>query len=113
MAIAANAKLSAAEGLAKEGPPRQPWTRTLEWMECAVSHRGESVGLQFQRIFVSAPAPFLLLDTDRDFTILGASDAYLRATYTSRETIVGRPLFEVFPDNPAEPGATGAANLRA
>jgi C4-dicarboxylate-specific signal transduction histidine kinase len=78
-----------------------------------VSRRGESVGLQFQRIFENAPALFLLLDTDPDFTILGASDAYLRATYTRRQTIVGRPLFEVFPDNPEEPGASGTANLRA
>lgn len=78
-----------------------------------MSRRGENVGLQFQRIFENAPALFLLLDTDPDFTILGASDAYLRATYTRRQTIVGRPLFEVFPDNPEEPGASGTANLRA
>ena len=77
-----------------------------------MSRRGESVGLQFQRIFENAPALFLLLDTDPDFTILGASDAYLRAAYTRRQTIVGRPLFEVFPDNPEEPGASGTANLR-
>ena len=72
-----------------------------------------STGLQFQRIFETAPALFLLLDADPDFTILGASDAYLRATYTRRQNIVGRPLFDVFPDNPEEPGATGTANLRA
>ena len=32
---------------------------------------------------------------------------------TRREDIVGRHLFEVFPDNPADPGATGVANLEA
>jgi hypothetical protein len=64
--------------------------------------------VQFQRIFENAPALFLLLDADPDFTILGASEAYLRATYTQRQNIVGRPLFDVFPDNPEEPGATGA-----
>jgi hypothetical protein len=68
-----------------------------------VSRRGESVGLQFQRIFENAPALFLLLDTDPDFTILGASDAYLRATYTRRQTIVGRPLFEPL-RHPRAPG---------
>lgn len=32
---------------------------------------------------------------------------------TTREQIVGRDLFEVFPDNPDEVGASGEANLRA
>jgi PAS domain S-box-containing protein len=31
----------------------------------------------------------------------------------SREAMLGRPLFEVFPDNPDDPGATGEANLGA
>jgi PAS domain S-box-containing protein len=32
---------------------------------------------------------------------------------TERSTIVGRGLFEVFPDNPDDPGATGVFNLRS
>ena len=48
-----------------------------------------------------------------DFTIVGASDAYLRATMTKRDEIVGRCIFDVFPDNPDDPHATGVANLRA
>ena len=32
---------------------------------------------------------------------------------TVREEIIGRNLFEVFPDNPDDPAATGVANLRA
>ena len=32
---------------------------------------------------------------------------------TRREEVIGRPLFEVFPDNPEDPGATGVRNLRA
>jgi signal transduction histidine kinase len=32
---------------------------------------------------------------------------------TQREEILGRGIFEVFPDNPAEPTATGERNLRA
>lgn len=41
---------------------------------------------------------------------------YLRATLTVRTGpagIVGRKLFDVFPDNPDDPKATGTANLRA
>ena len=69
--------------------------------------------IDYQKIFESAPALFLLLDADGSFGILDASDAYLRATYTERDAIVGRSLFEVFPDNPEDPKATGVTNLRA
>ncbi len=65
----------------------------------------------FRALFESAPALYLVLAPD--FTILAASDAYLRATLTRREQIIGRPLFEVFPDNPDDPTADGVGNLRA
>jgi PAS domain S-box-containing protein len=48
-----------------------------------------------------------------DFKIVAVSDAYLRATMTKREEILGRGIFEVFPDNPDDPSATGVRNLRA
>lgn len=69
--------------------------------------------LDFKLLFESAPGLFLVLRPAQDFMILGASDAYLRATLTERERIVGRGLFEVFPDNPDDPHATGTSNLRA
>lgn len=69
--------------------------------------------IDYRQIFGGAPALLLLLAPDSDFTILDASDAYLRATLTQRETVIGRGLFTAFPDNPAEVGATGTANLRA
>jgi signal transduction histidine kinase len=65
----------------------------------------------FRTLFESAPGLYLVLE--RDFTIVAVSDAYLRATMTSREAIVGRGIFDVFPDNPNDPAATGVANLRA
>ncbi len=65
-----------------------------------------------QRIFRGMPGLFVVLKPDRDFTIVAASEVYLRATHTD-ERIFGRPLFEVFPDNPAEPEADGVRNLRA
>jgi PAS domain S-box-containing protein len=64
-----------------------------------------------QGLFESLPALFLILAPDLE--IIFASDAYLRATLTKREDILGRGLFEVFPDNPGEPSATGTSNLRA
>jgi len=65
-----------------------------------------------QRIFRDIPGLFLVLKPDRDFTIVAASEEYLRVTHTD-ERIFGRPVFEVFPDNPAEREATGVRNLRA
>lgn len=51
--------------------------------------------------------------TPTDFAIVAASDAYLRATMTERSAIVGRTLFDVFPDNPDDATANGVANLDA
>jgi signal transduction histidine kinase/CheY-like chemotaxis protein len=50
---------------------------------------------------------------DRDFRIVAVSDAYLAATMTRREEILGRELFDVFPDNPDDPTASGVGNVRA
>lgn len=66
----------------------------------------------FQRLFEGVPGLFLVLRPDPAFTIVGASEAYLRATLTDR-SIVGRPLFEVFPDNPQDANPTGVKNLGA
>jgi len=68
------------------------------------------VAPDFQTIFQSVPGLYLILTPD--FEIVAASDAYLRATLTRREDILGRGIFEVFPDNPEDRTATGARNLR-
>jgi PAS domain S-box-containing protein len=65
----------------------------------------------FRALFEAAPGLYLALSPD--FTIVAVSDAYLRATMTRREEILGRGLFEIFPDNPNDPLATGTTNLRA
>ncbi|MFN8583016.1 MAG: PAS domain-containing protein [Gemmatimonadaceae bacterium] len=65
----------------------------------------------FENLFQSLPGAFLLLSPD--LMIVGASDAYLAATMTTRDGLVGRHLFEAFPDNPNDEGATGTRNLRA
>ena len=68
------------------------------------------MALDFERLFESAPSLYLVLD--RDFRIVAATDAYLAATMRARD-IIGRPLFDVFPDNPDDLNATGTRNLRA
>jgi signal transduction histidine kinase len=65
----------------------------------------------FRILFESAPGLYLVLSPE--LTIVAASDAYLRATMTQREQILGRGIFDVFPDNPDDPAATGVRNLRA
>jgi len=67
--------------------------------------------LDFRELFEQAPAPYLVLTPA--LGIVAASDAYLRATKTTREQILGQSLFDVFPDNPAEIAANGVSNLRA
>src|SRR5262245_57339021 len=67
--------------------------------------------LDFRALFEAAPGAYLVLDLD--FMIVADSVAYLRATMTTRDVLVGRGIFEAFPDNPADRGATGVRNLRA
>jgi len=74
--------------------------------------RGEPIeGPDFRRLFESAPGLYLVLTPL--FRIVAVSNAYLQATMTERQDIVGRGVFEVFPDNPDDPEATGTRNLRA
>jgi len=65
----------------------------------------------FRALFESAPGQYLVLTPW--YQIVAVSDAYLRATLTTRAGILGRGLFDVFPDNPDDPGATGVRNLGA
>lgn len=70
-----------------------------------------SQAIDFRTLFESAPGLYLVLDPE--LRIVAASDAYLAATMTKRQEIAGKHLFEVFPDNPDDPAATGERNLRA
>lgn len=65
-----------------------------------------------QRLFGPLPGLFLVLKPDDGFTIVGASEEYLSVTYTT-PAIFGRKLFDVFPDNPQDPGADGVQKLDA
>ena len=76
-----------------------------------VDDQGQAHALDFRALFESAPGCYLVLDPG--LVIVAVSDAYLHATMTRREDILGRGLFEVFPDNPDDPEATGVGNLRA
>jgi PAS domain S-box-containing protein len=66
--------------------------------------------LDFRALFEASPGLYLVLSPT--FTIVGASDGYLRATLTRREDILSRWLFDVFPANPENLTALGASQLR-
>jgi len=65
----------------------------------------------FRTLFEAAPGLYLVLTPE--LIIVAASDAYLRATMTKRDEVLGRGIFEIFPDNPDDPAAQGVRNLRA
>lgn len=64
----------------------------------------------YQALFEAAPDLYLVLRND--LTIVAVSNAYAQATLTRREDILAQGIFDVFPDNPDEPAATGSRNLR-
>jgi PAS domain S-box-containing protein len=65
----------------------------------------------FQFLFESCPALYLVLDPL--LRIIAVTEAYAKATMTRRENILGRNIFDVFPDNPQDQSATGERNLKA
>ena len=69
------------------------------------------MSVDFRALFESVPGLYLALDPD--LRIVAVSDAYAAATMTNREEILGRGVFDVFPDNPHEPASDGVRNLRA
>lgn len=71
---------------------------------------GGSGAPDFQRLFESAPTPYLVLDTD--LVVVAVNQAYLTATLNTRESLLRKPLFDAFPDNPDDPAADGVRNLR-
>lgn len=67
--------------------------------------------VDYQGLFHAIPSLCLILTPD--LIICAVTDSYLRATMTRRDEIVGKLIFDVFPDNPGDPSATGVQNLRA
>lgn len=63
-------------------------------------------------LFDGLPGKMLVL-TPGEYQIVAATDEYAQAVMMDREALMGELLFNLFPDDPAEPHADGAANLRA
>ena len=54
-------------------------------------------------LFDSLPGLFLVLTPD--YNVVTGSDAYFASTMIKREEVVGRNMFDIFPDNPDDPAA--------
>ena len=61
--------------------------------------------------FMGSPHPYLIIDPGPGLRIVDANDAYCAATMIQKSDVAGRPLFEVFPDNPDQQLADGVSNL--
>ncbi len=67
-------------------------------------------GLMYRSLFESSPGLFVVLDP-HDYRILAVSNDYVAMAMRTRDELVGKIFFAVFPDDPANPEATGTANL--
>lgn len=65
----------------------------------------------YKALFEDGPGLKMVLDPA--LRIVAASNAFLAATMTRIDDIVGRNVFDVFPDNPDAPGSDGTINSSA
>jgi len=68
---------------------------------------------EFQANYGSSAKLCLAIDPGPGLHIVDVNDAYLQATMSTRAALLGKPLFEAFPDNPDDPNANGVSLLYA
>lgn len=64
----------------------------------------------FEQVFALTPGMCLILDPS--FNIVAQNEAHAKATLTTGADVVGRWLFEVFPDNPNNRNVDGVSAVR-
>lgn len=70
--------------------------------------------LDFNVIFNTLPGNHLVVQPNPPrYTILAASDDFLNSTGRSRNEVLGKPLFEVYPENSAASSVTGLSHVAA
>jgi PAS domain S-box-containing protein len=65
--------------------------------------------IDYMAVFRDIPVPVLLLTPE--FVITDMNLAYLQVSGRTRDDLLGRDIFDAFPDNPSDPQATGVRNL--
>lgn len=66
-------------------------------------------GIDYEQVFQALPGSVALLRPDLVYA--DANEAFCQMSGRAREQLVGRYLFDVFPDNPNDDGATGMRDL--
>ncbi len=70
--------------------------------------------LNYRSLFQGGESLYLVLATDAPrFTIIGASDIYLRATRRRLDDLVGQGIFEAFPENVDDAASAAESSVRA
>ncbi|MFJ9821772.1 PP2C family protein-serine/threonine phosphatase [Streptomyces sp. NPDC101151] len=67
--------------------------------------------IDYQALFAATLSPYMVLGPD--LVILDVNEAFCRAVRRPAKDLVGRYLFDAFPDNPADPDPEGVRSLRA
>ncbi|MEV5437706.1 SpoIIE family protein phosphatase [Streptomyces sp. NPDC052682] len=67
--------------------------------------------IDYAAVFQCLPGMVALLTPE--LVVADANEEFVRVSGRSREHLVGRYLFDVFPDNPNDPASTGMRNLEA
>lgn len=67
--------------------------------------------IEYTAVFQALPGMVALLTTE--FVYADVNEEFVRVSGRSREQLIGHYLFDVFPDNPNDPAATGMRNLEA
>jgi len=67
--------------------------------------------IDYAAVYRQLPIPVLLLTPE--FAIADANLAFLRTAGRTREELLGRNLFDAFPEDPSDLGATGVRNSTA
>ncbi|MFF4960006.1 PP2C family protein-serine/threonine phosphatase [Streptomyces sp. NPDC001222] len=71
----------------------------------------QGTDMDYAALFAATPSPYLVLA--RDLVIVEVNEAYLSATRSTRQALIGQHILEALPGNPAEPDADGVRNLKA
>ncbi|MGW1954503.1 PP2C family protein-serine/threonine phosphatase [Streptomyces sp. NPDC001920] len=71
----------------------------------------EDKAIDYEAVFQALPGMVALLTPDLFYA--DANEDFQRLSGRAREQLVGRYIFDVFPDNPNDPNATGMSDVRA
>ena len=66
--------------------------------------------IDFRQLFETVPGLYVVLNPE--LKVIAVTDEYLRATLARREDLIGRYIFDVFPDNPEDGGSHSSEDVK-